>query len=498
MKSVKRNLTLTLLFLLPLVCVVAIFARYEAQAAQEQRNHLLRAALKTDNVGGVIYALSHGANPDSREVFRDKRTLWQKFREMFHSVPPNPDAPVPRAALVIALQRVLSNDEDAPREARYAIMKALHDAGATARGDAPQFALPPAASKKGQDACVWDDCLDAYFVADQLITDICADRAKRQQEEDNYATAVDNYRIAQIWKPNDHDIRDGLAKAIAYENVIKAVTRQRSDRWLVMQVRSVPDAKGHPLWAVLLSYSGDRYGYKALALYEEREGVFRLRNEIEVAVNYIAEFSVRRVTGRAAPEIVLLDSGNPGDVEPARLIVVEIRSGRLRTILYIEGDENPTLEDLRHDGHLEARCKYGGMVDGDVVLPVRSDIYVFNGDEFVLANREFPEIAQNYITKAEAYLAKRAKRAKVGTTRDDWDENAAKREDGNAPRVWYYLGDCYALIGQTDRAERCYQKAELFCRAAIALPTSDTRYDYDREYYQTLLKKIRRREPHLE
>ena len=250
------------------------------QAAQRQRDHLLRAALKTDNLGGVLYALRHGADPNSREIFQDKRGLWQKFRELFHPVPPNPDAPVPRAALVIALQRVMNDEEDAPRETRYAIMKALHDAGATAKGDAPQFALPPASSKQGQADCIEADCLDGYFVADSLITNACADRAEKEQESNAYKAAVYHYRIAQLWRPNDPDIRDGLAKAKAYQNVVDTVTRQRSDKREVMQVRSISDAQGHPLWAVLLSRDGERYGYTALALYEESEGAFHLRNEI--------------------------------------------------------------------------------------------------------------------------------------------------------------------------------------------------------------------------
>ena len=139
---------------------------------------------------------------------------------------------------------------------------------------------------------------------------------------------------------------------------------------------------------------------------------------------------------------------------------MEIRAGRLRTILEIDGDEDPTLEDLRHDGHLEARCAYGSLVDGSQVLPARSDVYAYNGDKFVLSNREFPEEARKYITEAEAYLAKRAK----GEKTDDFDNSveSAKRQDANAPRVWYNLGACYAVTGQAEKAERCYHKAEQF------------------------------------
>ena len=405
MTALKRNLILALCFITPFFCVVVLALHYERGVLQQQHNHDLRQAIKNDDLRGVVVALREGAAPNCREVARDKRSFWERARQWFRPLPYN--GPPLRSALTIAVGR----DADAygwgasPAQ-RLPILKALHEAGAIAEGDAPE-------NRPQRDALIKDvdtpnalstpaswientggarDGLQTFMREKGMSAEAYRALGQVWLNSDYYAEAERCFEIAQRWQPQDGKSAEGRTRAQNALDASIAVNGLRTDKRLVIAARLYSEQPGRRLW-ITLCINGEGYRYSGprparLALYAEQGGRFRLCDEADTLYNGRAALAIARFTGRPAPEIALVEQEDPGDSPATNLSVYAVRAERLRRIFRMDSAGDSSLQPGRN-GRYDAVADDGCMDYNpeDKPPPWYSTTYIFNGKTFVPARR---------------------------------------------------------------------------------------------------------------
>ena len=284
MKNLKRRMLWFVPALMALVFLLVFLIRFQGQIAGQKRAYALIAAIKTDNFEAAQKLLADGANPNSRDLPPDTRTLWQKFLNVLRPVPPeNRAAP---SALSLVIGRYVYDEFEAPlREKRFQLLKALHDAGAKPEGDAPQFQsrwaalaeetrhLPESPIVEG-DGRSSDEiradlqaCLSAIGVSARVygILGHCYEKSGERE------TAVRAYRVALLWLPDDADLRTRFTELTMAPMAKQAVARTLPAGTKILRVQLFQTIGGKRQWAVLSGKKQEDvmfFGVRA-ALYQE-------------------------------------------------------------------------------------------------------------------------------------------------------------------------------------------------------------------------------------
>ena len=402
MTALKRNFILALCFIAPFLCLTLLALHYQREEIQQRRDHDLRQAIKSDNLRGVVLALQQGADPNCRETARDGRSLWQRARQWFRPVAYHGD-PL-RSALTIAVGRDVGDPLETDSR-RFAILKALHDAGAIAEGDAPEFraalaALPPAGGPTAnaipaswtQNTQGARDGLQTFLREKGMSAQAFRQLGRVFLQSDYYDAAERCFEIALLWQTNDPQSRVGLAQTQDANRVVEEVTRLRTDKRAAIAARLYAEEPGRRVWVTLCAretyYRFDE-SFARLGLYAEQGGAFRLLSESNVFYNGESALAVAPVTGKAAPEIVLATWINPGDSGETTLEIFAVPSGHLRRIFKLDSSGEIYLESLRRDRRYEAVSEDSCMDyhSQDKPAPWRKTTYAYNGKTFVLSRR---------------------------------------------------------------------------------------------------------------
>ena len=480
MKAIKRNFILFLLIAAPLVCLTIMAVRFYGEAAREQRNRALVEAVRENSPEKVLPLLARDADPNSREKSGGNVPFWRLFWDRLRGYSP-PSVTEDRAALTLAVQRNMTAEGEEAEE-NFAIMRALHDAGANATADTP--ALRETWNHYARELNDRRDAPLRYGEGRQMDdpqTDITnngmtapgyAALARCRRLAQNVTGARNAFRIAALWRPNDAEIQRESREAEALYRAQEAIAAQVPAGQALTAIHAFPAGPGRILYAVLYGKAGMRYadnlaapGYAdcdamRCAIYEQEGGAYRRVTEtpvlhdddfhreprFETAFTRVDLYALK-MTGRPAPEIVIHEQADGGSRTPAHMDIFEWRHNRLRNILDLSSGDPLWLEDLRRDGRYEVRNAYelmGEMCHAE--MPRRSDIYAWNGREFALADPQFPDQYRAFVRELEAV--------------PDKYSGGGELENNLA----YF----YTVTGQTKKAEALRRELEQKIRNEIA------------------------------
>ena len=491
MNVIKRSLTLSVVIGAPLVCGAVFAIRIQAGMAAQGRSHALNAAVNADRPDEVRRLLASGADPNLRELPPDTRTLWQKIGAMWRPV--KREGEESSLPLTLALRRAFTENHPAPPEIAFAIIKALHNAGAREEGrfwpgqgsieqaeqdikDTPD--TPLAAGSPAHTFTSAEDTMTDFLKSEGMSARAMADWAECRFRKGRYADAARAYRLASLWQNNDANLQARLAQAEQYQRLAETIRHTLPAGREVFFLRPYLSAANPSAWAAL-------YGVGANGGLERGQiGLYQVKgaNVREVCHTsskdaawtndaYInqATLYVFPMTGRAAPEIVVRDGDCRSVVQSSVIALYSYTGGRLISIAYPVSAFRSVVEKAPHGaGYILRQTHETGLETGDVGMALRSDYYAFNGKRYAFADAQFPDACRDYIKEVEFKLR-----------RDPCDYDLLQN-----------LADMYSITGDAQKSEQNYRKAERVCRQAIA-----NRHDSDTSEERGALEQIMARDP---
>ena len=425
-------------------------------------NVALIAAAWRDNAAGVSAALAQGADPNARDIPRwpdARKWLLQAERDEYTEASPTP------TALKIAVYRDMTSfgeegalcdyEPDLPKQSRFAIIKALHDAGAKPAADLMERekslpkpnALETTASRfPGKTFCIYTNARQALDFADFLKANGMSARAYAELAKGCANLTLCEWaaraaRIARLWNPNDATLAEAARNAEEVLRLRRAIQRTLPAASQALRVLPYPNAGKMKRWAVL--YRGKVGGLESdyyCAVCGENAGHFTLlfRGKERVSGERGRLF-VAPLTGRRLPEILGYAEDEMAGAAPAKMIAYAPEGGHWNRILDVGSNQGVWLERLRHERAYVVR---NGYETGDTMChadqPRRCDIYAYNGKDYTFADAKYPEEFRAYIKEAE-------------------DALRIYLDDADLP---YHLACCYTFTGQKRKAERYWRRAE--------------------------------------
>ena len=368
----------------------------------------------------------------------------------------------------------------------YAVLKALHDKGGIAEGDAEKFR--PLLQGYAQTLARLPDLPVNYFERPNLLSveyetqgflkahgmsaAACATYAQCLFRENHNEAAIHYYRIALLWQPQNEAIKQGLAQVEEVERFAKDIGIQFPKIPGILCARPVPDEKGNKRWAVIEDGSRGRNGLirdARAAIYAEKNGKYiRLCHdssfECDVAVLHIA-----RVTERPQPEIIVDLLFRAADSPVYAIQIYEVNRRSLRSLLSAYSGAPLAMVDLQHNGRYQARTGHtmSPMVaHGD--MPHPPHYYAYNGDKYVLADRDYPEAYNDFLARAQNAL------------KDHPDDFC----------LFYGIGYAYDIQKSKARANGYYHRAEIACRNVIKKEGGAKAPDYLRHNLKQILARV--------
>ena len=495
MQGTLRKLFWSVPVLVPLVCLCVMGWKAQADANQARRNQALLAAVRADRPAEVMAALRQGADANARDLPLDTRTLWQRLWTLFRPVPiVTADS---LSALHIAVQREFDPDNGEPPEANFAIIKALHDAGATAEGDAPQYqafldAQEQAIRQSLAKPPVTPDAA-ALLPAEMPLVDHLKQRGmsgrafaaigRYRLYSDSYAEAISDLTIAHLWLPEEKEIAAELAQAQEWNSAWERLNREISRSRHVSSLCRFPDEQGRTLWAALWNREEDGYRVAALCLdiYQAQDGGFRrlattgLRaipppdDVSRDAWEEAGRLQVLHLTGRRLPEIVVSTEDCEFGAGQSVLTLYEWRRNRLRCVFDRSSDEAFQIVDFGNKGQAEIVDDWetGGAIPR-ALRPGRANVYAFRKGKFAAANAEFPAAFEPIIA----------------------EETESLRSCPDDFHLQHRLAYLCSITGKERKAEGLYRRAERRCRHTL-WKTKEADF---RAGYRTELKQIESRD----
>ena len=486
----------------------------ERKSSAIRLDSALIAAVRQDDAEGVTAALQRGADPNARDVpaWPDTRVkLLQSDPPLISRVPGGamsdlspelqdqapalPKMPAPSiyscpTALKIAVYRDMtpfageydSNDDpQAPDQNRFAIIKALHDAGAKPAYDITQRekSLPkpmkPAADEnnaadfpRGGNSR-FPHNWNAWRAAKFLVVNGMSARAYAELADycarfgaDEWAAHA--YQIALLWKPNDAALANAARQKEDLSRVRRAIQQVMPAEWKLERIRPYPSEGAMKRWAVLYSQEKPEkeIGYHC-AVYEEGRAGFTLLFQGAEGIcgsGIDLEFAlyVLPLTGRRLPEIIGLARGSMAGASPAQMVAYAPERNGWKRVLMVDSNQGIWLE--RHHGE-RAYVVRNGYETGSVMChadqPRRLDVYAWNDKEYAFADAKYPELFHEYIKEAEEAL----------------------RIYPADPDLPHQLASMYSIQGQKQKSERYYRRAERACRKALAQETASLKKEFD-------------------
>ena len=459
--------------LIPPVCLFVIVWKFEQAIAGPRLDHALIAAIARDDAPETIRLLEYGANPNAADA-PPAPSFWRWLMRRWRGEPiPAGNYP---AALKIAVERDMTpfagefavwyDNPDLPNPSCFAIIKALHDAGAKPAADLTErekLLSPPdaptgdAADFPNGSYIRFGSCEGARDKAQFLIENGMSARAYAQLAKNcarlnAWEWADHAYRIARLWNPNDAKLANAARQAEETLRVRRAIQQTLPAKCVVEITRPYPNEGGGKQWAVLYSQpeplkkspeedSGptEPIAYHC-ALYREDAGQFTaLFRSKETVSGQEQALYVLPLTGRRLPEIIGYARDEMAGASPARMIAYAPEGKDWSLVLNVGSNQGVWLERARSEKAYLVRNGYEtGSIMCHADQPRRCDVYAFNGKQYVFADPKYPDLFHEYIKEAEEAL-----RIYPGDT--------------DLP---YHLACCYTFTGQKRKAAFYWRRAQ--------------------------------------
>ena len=505
--------------------IAARLALTEQRARVWPRNAELIAAVRRDDAEGVSASLRRGADPNAQDIpaWADTRAkLLQSDSPLALYVPTGqtgdlspelqdkaleiPKRATPSThpyptALKIAVYRDMTpfageynsdDDPEPPKQSRFAIIKALHDAGASPAFDLTERekSLPkPTELELGEKNAAdfprggyirfpnnWEARDEAQFlIVNGMSARAYAELAKYCARFDADEWAVHAYHVALLWKPNDAALANAARRIEDLPRVRRAIQQIMPAHWKLEKIRPYPSAGKMKFWAALYSRDepDNEAGYHCAVYGEGRTGftlLFRGKEKFAAdGVGVECALYVLPLTGRKQPEIIGQAQGSMAGAAPAQMIAYAPEGNGWKRVLEVSSNQGIWLERRRGERAYIVRNGYEtGSVMCHAEQPCRLDVYAWNGKEYVFADPKYPELFRKYIKEAEEALRQYP-------------------ADEDLP---YHLAYLYSITGRKRKAERYYRRAERACRKALAKETdADMKGIYARELKEILTRR---------
>ena len=470
--------------------IAALRAQIKQQARQISLNAALIRAVWRDETAGVAAALAQGAAPNSRAI-----PTWDTIRTRLPEGDCGTDAvpDVYPTALKIAVFRDMTafcaewgpNDTapKAPRQAHFAILKALHDAGAKPADNlrAQEKTLlqpynePRSATDFPNGGSVWHPN-DYNAAATARFMNVYGMSARAYSELARYCGrldawewAVHAYRVAWLWNPADPKQADAARNAEAILRVRRGIQRTLPADCTLRAIRAYPGEGLKRRWAVLYRQATPQKSGWRLAVYGETAAGFRRQFETEwLTAGPQATLYVRPLTGRRLPEIVGYAQDEDTDKGLAQMVAYALEGGKWRRILTLNSNQGAWLEHLRGERAYVARCGWDRLRAVDGGEAGRGyDLYAYNGRKYTFADAKYPEALRKAIKEAEDTL----------------------RRTPNDSEALYRLARIYSCAGHPRKAEPYWRRAE----RAIRKDIRECSELYIQGVYKAALKDIQAR-----
>ena len=550
MKAILPKLFRTVLLLVPLVCLLVTGWKYQAEAAQENRNQALIAAVRANDPGAVTRLLAGGANPNCREIPPDTRTFWQKITRFLHPVAT--DAPLMPSALQCAVQ----NNVNAPEiwENSFAILQALKERGASAaiseeiarpaqeefdqyerkagEADKPppftaQYPNDTPAVAMVQDYSESPDRFEALAAInssglDSMLTPIKKslaspppiDRTAADEEiclrdalsrcgmsvrgyynlgrcammEKKYDAAVRAYRVALLWSPNYATAQAEFHEAEFMRRLYAGIeSLLPPGENRTLAALPYADGSGRDLWAVVTGATKDS------DLLQVRCGLYQRTGSM---YRRLGQSDILRV---ALPWAGKWDNTKTNAVE---LMLRRVTGRRLPDILVCSRVvDAPDVESrLNLFAWEKERLRPVGDLNREGELKVedlRDDgrVEITNSYRTGAVHRQ-----TNFLNGSNIYAYRKGKLALADAESPyqiryrTQDAESQLKEWSDDYGVRYFLAHYYSLAGRKREAALYYRQAERLCRIVVA----ENRNTAIRPYYRRQLQRIRARAVRLQ
>lgn len=276
-----------------------------------------------------------------------------------------------------------------------------------------------------------------------------------RQRLGRYPEAEAAYRQAARLAPTCVAASEGAEKAARAVGVVARVARMLPAGVRVRAVAPLRTVGKRETWAAVYyqpkdPQTGESYAWVRAGLYAVRpKGVVLLAPPLELrdprferGFRDVRVF-VHDLTGDKQPELVVELSSMGASWDPSYLLVLSPQASGWKRLLGLTSSEPLWLEDLDGDGKYEAGNSHEiGSDMSHAEQPRWTDVYAFEGDRYVLANRRFPQEFRGWPQALHEVLKAHP---------EDWE-------------ILDYLGRTSEILGQPEQALDYYR------RSAKALP----------------------------